>query len=51
MVAKLDVELMAEVANRVWLVTLSDRQVMLVPTENHYYKMAEIFSRERGVGS
>lgn len=49
--AKLDVERMANVASRVWLITLSDRQEMLVPTESHYYKMAEIFSRERGVGS
>jgi hypothetical protein len=47
---KLDVELMAKVASRVWLVTLSDRQIMLVPTEEHYYKMAEIFSREEGMG-
>ena len=50
-VAKLDVELMANVASRVWLIILSDRQVMLVPTEDHYYKMAEIFSREHGAGS
>ncbi len=49
--AKLDVELMAKVASRVWLITLSDRQIMLVPTDEHYYKMAEMFSRERGVGS
>jgi hypothetical protein len=49
--AKLDVTRMDNVASRVWLITLSDRQEMLVPTESHYYKMAEIFSRERGVGS
>jgi hypothetical protein len=50
-VTKLDAELMAKVASRVWLITLSDQQELLVPTEDHYYKMAEIFSRERGVGS
>jgi hypothetical protein len=49
--AKLDSERMAGVASRIWLITLSDRQEMLVPTESHYYKMAEIFARERGVGS
>lgn len=50
-VAKLDPELLTNVANRVWLVTLSDQQVMLVPTEAHYYRMAEMFSRERGLAS
>lgn len=49
--AKLDVQRMAHVANRIWLITLSDRQEMLVPTEDHYYQMAETFARERGVGS
>lgn len=49
--AKLDVELAAKVASRAWLITLSDRQITLVPTEEHYYKIAEIFARERGVGS
>lgn len=49
--AKLDIELTAKVANRVWLITLSDRQITLVPTEEHYYKMSEMLSRERGVGS
>jgi hypothetical protein len=48
---KLDPELLTEVARRVWLVTLSDRQVMLVPTEDHYHRIGEMFSRERGVGS
>lgn len=47
---KLDVERMAKVASRVWLITLSDRQEKLVPTEEHYYQMAEMFARERGVG-
>jgi hypothetical protein len=47
---KVDRELASKVAQKIWLITLGDRQVELVPTEDHYYKMAEIFSRERGVG-
>ena len=49
--ARLDAERTANVASRVWLITLSDRQEMLVPTESHYFMMAEMFARERGVGS
>jgi hypothetical protein len=49
--ARLDPELLTNVAKRVWLVTLSDQQLMLVPTERHYYKVHEMFSKERGLGS
>ena len=48
---KLDADVLSKVASRVWLITLSDKQEMLVPTEKHYYRMAEIFSREQGIGA
>jgi hypothetical protein len=49
-IKKLDAERMANVASRVWLITLGERQEKLVPIEEHYYQMAEMFARERGVG-
>ncbi|HUB39993.1 MAG TPA: hypothetical protein VMA72_14170 [Streptosporangiaceae bacterium] len=48
---KLDVERMAAVASRVWLITLGDRQERLVLTEEHFYQIAEMLARERGVGA
>lgn len=45
--AKLDAALAGKVADRIWLITLGDKQEMLVPTKEHYYKMSEMFARER----
>lgn len=48
---KIDASLLSTVSSRVWLITLSDKQEMLVPTERHYYRMAEMFFREQGTGA
>jgi len=48
-VGQWDVERMGEVAKRIWLITLSDKQEMLVPIEDHYFKIKEIIDRERGL--
>jgi hypothetical protein len=47
--AKLSDEMAAEVARRIWLITLSEQQEKLVITGDHYHKIAEIFSRETGL--
>jgi len=48
---KWNIELMSQVASRVWLVTLSDQQEQLVLTRNHYHHMVKIISEEQGPAS
>jgi hypothetical protein len=48
---KLIPERVAQVASRVWLVTLGEQQEHLVLTESHYHVMAKVISEEQGVGS
>jgi hypothetical protein len=43
---ELDSEYVAQVASRIWLITLSVQQEKLVLTEGHRLAMAEIFTRE-----
>jgi hypothetical protein len=50
-VAKLDKGLIAQVAGRVWLITLCDQQEKLMLSDEHYYQVATIIAKERGVGS
>jgi hypothetical protein len=45
--AKLNADLAAQVARRVWLVTLSEQQEQLVLTESHYREVAKLISHEQ----
>lgn len=50
-VAKLDTALTAGVADRVWMITLSDQLEQLVLTEGHFYQMVKLIAQERGLTS
>lgn len=45
--AKISADLLAEVAKRVWLVTLSAKQENLVLSTNHYVEIVKMITSER----
>ncbi len=45
--AKLSADLLVEVARRVWLVTLSEKQEKLVLSTNHYVEIVKMITSER----
>lgn len=45
--AKLNADLAAQVARRVWLITLSEQQEQLVLTQTHYREVAKLISHEQ----
>jgi hypothetical protein len=43
-------DILTEVAQRIWLITLCDKQEELVLTPNHYGEIAKLMIKERGQG-
>jgi hypothetical protein len=47
---KLDAERVADVARRIWLITLCDKQEQLVLREGHFYQVRMLIDKEGGTG-
>jgi hypothetical protein len=45
--AKLSADLLVGVANRIWLVTLSEKQEQLVLSTSHYVEVVKMITAER----
>jgi hypothetical protein len=45
----LDAERLGRVAERVWLITLNDKQEQLVLAQNHYLEVVKMITSERGI--
>lgn len=46
-IGKISAQLLVDVASRVWLVTLSDKQEQLVLTNEHYIEVVRLITAER----